>query len=298
MYTVKIEPAHLVEQKINLAPLPVSHQSLQLPKEGLFRLHVQPKEKQRKSYNNENRFISPSPLVVVPCNPNLVRSTISDGFVQAKIVSEDGTELLDDEDTIMAGNRIAVLDESMQAQFQLKLLQGKEKRFRLRFTVQCHLAATGMVFQEVFYSLPFHVKATSKQILRPPSIYNMHTRCGYCDRENEVWIKGRNFSDRSTMEVYFGTKQAKILETDENLLICLTPIEDVEPNKEKAVEVRVRNIHPTRGPLESENHLTFIFLGPQIHSIDHTVVDLMMKGIDEQAPWHNDVSMFNNHFPS
>jgi len=269
--------------------------SSQLPKEGLFRLREQPKEKQRKSYSKENRFISPSPLFVVPTNPLTIRQNIVQGNVSTKIVFENGTEIEPQEESaIMDGNRIVPLNADFQAQFQLKLIQTRETKFRLRFCVQGQMIGNRATYQEVFYSLPFGVTTPRKSIKRP-SIINLHMKYGYCDRENEIWIKGKNFSERNTMEVEFGGRQAKIIETDDRLLVCLTPIIDMELEKEKQVEVRVRNVCPFRGNMDAERILTYTFLAPPVHSMDKAVVDMMRNGM-EQSSWNHD--LFCNQFPS
>lgn len=247
----------------------------------LFRLAEEPNERQRKSYNNETRLMSPSPLVILPINPQAIPPSVQ-GAVQVKIVSETGS---DEDDSMLQGNSLVFLTQEHRAEFFLKLVKTSKKKFRLKFTVQYQ--SSGQNFQEIIYSLPFGIITTKKNTMRRPELINMHLKYGLADRENEVWIKGKNFSARNTMEVMFGDRPANILETDENLIMCIAPSMPVEPGREFAVNVRVSNIDPKDGKLECEQSLVYIYCGPQAPT---PIKEEISQGMPFQLNWNTEAT--------
>jgi len=222
---------------------------------GIFKLAEEPHERQRKSYVGETRFMCPSPKIV-PVNPNALPLN-TEGLVSVKLVSESGS---DEDDSMIEGLKVLPLNSEKKAEFSLKLVKNSRRKFRLKFTIT--VQGGGITHTEHIFSLPFSVITTKKSKIRVPEVVHMHLRYGLSDRENEVWIKGKNFSARNTMEVLFGDRPANILETDENLIICLSPVMPLEPGKEKQVEVKVSNVDPREGRLEAEHNLIFTYCGP------------------------------------
>jgi len=253
-------------------------------RQGLFKLAEEPNERQRKSYTGETRLMSPSPLTIVPILPAALPQDLQ-GSVQVKLVSESGA---DEDDSILEGEKFVVLDRERKAVFPLKLVKNSRRKFRLKFTV--NVTSNGRSYTEHIFSLPFGVITTKKSRVRTPELTNMHLKYGLGDRENEVWIKGRNFSARNTMEVMFGDLPANILETDENLIICMAPPMLIEPGRERQVEVKVSNIDPRDGKLEAEQCLIFTYCGP--------TVNVMKEEPMPQFNWNMEANSFFNQFPA
>jgi len=257
--------------------------SVSAPRHGLFKLLEEPNERQRKSYSGENRLICPSPLKIVPASPMHPNVT---GFVQVRIVNENG---VDDDDTILEGTKMVTLNPEHRADFNLKLVKNSRQKFRLKFTIQCQW--NGQSYMENILSLPFGIITTKKTKIRRPELSNIHLKYGLCDRENEVWIKGKNFSARNTMEVLFGGIPANILETEENLILCMAPITIVEPGKEKQVEVRVANIDPKDGRLDADTMLIYTYCSPF-----QPTPQIKEEPMQFQYNWNTEANSFFNHF--
>jgi hypothetical protein len=78
--------------------------------------------------------------------------------------------------------------------------------------------------------------------------------------ETEVWIKGCQFTDKAGMIVRFGGREARILETEDNIITCYAPARPDLIHETKVV-VEVSNFHPSDGAISGDRTLEFTYLG-------------------------------------
>jgi hypothetical protein len=202
--------------------------------ESLFELISQPNRKQRKSYQNENRYILPNPIVVKPlANRNVIDCLR--GTAEVSLVYENGIQLPQGS---LEGELLRPLDgRDKEAIFQLKLLVITPKRLRLSFRIRYFLncpapnsnASSNACppfeeYQETLLSQPFEVHSNStrnrKAFLVPyPTVHKITPTGGF--QGSEVWIKGVNF--HSSCGVRFGHVWAQLLEVSPNLIACRVP---------------------------------------------------------------------------
>jgi len=186
----------------------------------MFHLVHQPHEKQRKSYSRENRCLLPNPLVIKLKDQRDSRK-IEKGGVYARLVYEN-KEDLEPTRKVLDGELVKPLDGECKAQFSLKVNDTSESRkYRILFTIKFMM--NGVVYEELVYSSPFSVTSNKRRQFICPKLFDLKPREGLCTEEMEVWIKGRNFTERSSMVVKFGNKVANITETEDNLITCLVP---------------------------------------------------------------------------
>jgi len=185
--------------------------------ENFFELLHQPNEKQRKSYRKENRCLLPNPITISQREktPKVDRGTVS-----VRIVYENREELEESKQKILDGDLVKNFDAENKAQFALKILETSESRkFRLLFSIK--FVSNGNLMEEVILSHPFSVTSNKKKLnIESPKVFDIKPKIGLATDETEVWIKGKQFTERTSMTVKFGGKPAKITETEENLITC------------------------------------------------------------------------------
>jgi hypothetical protein len=72
-----------------------------------------------------------------------------------------------------------------------------------------------------------------------PIVFDLLNKFGLSEENNEVWIRGRYFSDE--VQVFFGEREAKVIERDDNMISVVVPkIMDITESTE--VQVRVYNL--------------------------------------------------------
>lgn len=222
-----------------------------------FKLLQQPNEKQRKSYINENRYILPNPLTIVPEDPN--DNSKVEGVVSVCLLYENGEEFGEEKKHLLDGQTLKHLDSEKKAQFALKILETSEgNKFRLKFHINFKL--DGIPYQQIITSHPFKVTSNKKRsTIERPRAFNLMPREGLAFSENEVWIKGKNFNDRANILVKFGGHEARIAETEDNILICFAP-ERPDLIIDTPVEVTITNLHPQGEKISSEKPLVYTYL--------------------------------------
>jgi len=91
-----------------------------------------------------------------------------------------------------------------------------------------------------------------------PKLFDIKPRTGLSGEEMEVWIKGRNFTERGSMVVKFGGKVSRITETEDNLITCIVPL--LEVDADTTVDVSVSNFDTTMGEIISDAPVKFTYL--------------------------------------
>lgn len=206
-----------------------------------FELLYQPNEKQRKSYKNENRYILPNPLTVV-LNKHMKEKKvkIDKGSVTVSLLYDTGEELEENREHILDGIKTRSLDKEKKAQFHLKVVETSDRnRFRLQFVVRFFVNKVEHV--EKIVSHCFRVTSNKKSAsIERPRPFAIKPSFGPTTSETEVWIRGKLFTDRANTSVTFGGKEARVIETEDNILVCYAPVrEDI--TEDSTVEVRVTN---------------------------------------------------------
>jgi len=259
-----------------------------------FYIVHQPNERQRKSYKNEQRFILPSPLMVaLREQSDGMSEPLIEGVVEVKLTDENG-DIIEDQ-SVLEGCKVKRLGAlECKASFQLKIVDVYEgTKFRLQFLLEYR--SNGVLQFERLLSDTFRVISNKRRTLvEYPHCYDINPKSGPINVENEVWIKGAGFIDRSEMKVTFGDREAQVIESDENLLICRVPaLSQCQIKKENQLEqnpnefrklsqqqqqqsrqripqedctvpVTVSNLHPTQGWMHSQLCLQFTFLSDDI----------------------------------
>jgi len=238
--------------------------------QGLFTLLEQPNEVQRKSYKNENRCILPNPLNICLREgfSEERKAQILDGNVTVTLVDADGEELPNHKQNILESIERSLsqpLDENLSAQFSLKVMETSEgNMFRLLFTVNYRAKTMGNC-EEKIQSRPFivysnrkkHAKAMDKE--RPVPTDMKPDRCE-ANREAEVWIKGRGFSDK--VSVTFGDRPGRIIDSSENLITVVSPMREDVTGLEMSVPVTISNKF-ARELFSADKKMTFTYLPPK-----------------------------------
>lgn len=232
-----------------------------VPAANLFDVIHQPNEKQRKSYKKENRCLLPNPITIALKDKytNMTgQHKIEGGRVTVRLVYENKEELDSSKQNILDGDLEKDLDSECKSQFSLKVLETSESRkFRLLFTVKYW--TSGGFHEETVLSHPFSVTSNKKKVnIENPKVFDIKPRGGLATEETEVWIKGKQFTERSCMCVKFGGKPAKITETEENLITCVAPpLGDIA--EDISVIVEVSNFHPAHGQLFADVTIPFTY---------------------------------------
>jgi len=221
---------------------------------AMFQLMVEPKEIQRKSYMNENRYLLPNPLVVQikEEHAEYLQNTIPS--VSVTLVNLEGVELTGLKKAELHG----VLAQKMvgtRAQFMLKILDTAEgTKFRLRFTIDYEL--NGIKNQGIILSRPFMVYSNKRKTVKShPIITAIKSTQGSFSRETEVWIKGTNFF--KNMMVSFGDLPGKVLEVEDGLITVIAPARP-DLNTTTTVSVKVFNRYP-KSTISSQDDFTFVY---------------------------------------
>jgi len=234
---------------------------------GMFMLLEQPNEVQRKSYKNENRCLLPNPLTICQKEflPEDKRGQVPvDGSVTVSLVDQDGEELGPNKAHMLDSierSTTQPLDENLSAQFSLKIMETSEGNMvRLLFTVRYRLKSLGQC-EEKILSRPFVVYSNRKKHVKvspdkeKPVLVDVKPQRGEFNRDTEVWIKGRGFSDK--VAVTFGDKTAKVVDTSENLITVLAPQRD-DITRDTTVDITVSNKF-ARELYSSEKKLSFTY---------------------------------------
>jgi hypothetical protein len=206
-----------------------------------FELLYQPNEKQRKSYKNENRYILPNPLTIVMNKIMKEKKVkIDKGSVTVSLLYDTGEELEPNREHILDGVKTRTLDKEKKAQFHLKVVETSDRnRFRLQFVVRFFINKTEHV--EKIISHCFRVTSNKKSAsIEKPRPFAIKPTYGPSSCETEVWIRGKLFTDRANTSVTFGGKPARVIETEDNILVCFAPVRD-DLTEDTAVEVLVTN---------------------------------------------------------
>eukprot|EP01116_Phalansterium_solitarium_P003381 TRINITY_DN141_c0_g2_i3.p1 TRINITY_DN141_c0_g2~~TRINITY_DN141_c0_g2_i3.p1 ORF type:complete len:451 (+),score=143.04 TRINITY_DN141_c0_g2_i3:573-1925(+) len=226
-----------------------------------FKLMQQPNDRQRKSYKNENRYILPNPLTVCLARPpeQSGLAAVSDGTVACRLVCENGDELGDGKRDCLSGGQRKPLDPERKCMFCLKILETSEgNKFRLLFSVQFTAGSTH--YEENLLSHPFKVTSNKKKSgVERPVIHALNPSVGLSSEETEVWIKGEFFADRASIVVKFGDDEARLTETEDNLVCAYAPPrKDLTQNTQ--VPVTVTNLYSAQPSLTSEGALAFTYV--------------------------------------
>eukprot|EP01119_Soliformovum_irregulare_P012638 TRINITY_DN3298_c1_g1_i2.p1 TRINITY_DN3298_c1_g1~~TRINITY_DN3298_c1_g1_i2.p1 ORF type:complete len:392 (+),score=61.18 TRINITY_DN3298_c1_g1_i2:101-1276(+) len=225
-----------------------------------FQILQQPNEKQRKSYRNENRYLLPNPMTVCLAKGQAKSAPeIKQGSVTVKLLYDTGEELEDDKKEILAGIKTRSLDVEKKAQFHLKVVETSERnKFRLQFIVRFFIDKTQ--YQETITSHCFRVTSNKKSIhVENPKPFALKPIEGDSHSETEIWIRGKCFTDRANTSVKFGGKEAKVIETEDNILVCVAPARD-DLTEDTTVQLEVTNHHPELGTLPCAKNLTFTYI--------------------------------------
>lgn len=231
---------------------------------GHFQLFKQPNERQRKSYHNENRYLTPNPLQIIRRETKVgeVPPRILAGMVTVELVSEQGTQLPVEKRAALStsdGSYCKRLNEDLQADFSLMINQTFDGNLlRLMFTVDYTIEGFGSC-QEKVVSRPFSVYTNKKKQSTKwqPTVEGMKVIFGKNTEETEVWIKGKRFSDAV---VLFGGRQARILEAEDNLITVMTPPRP-ELTETTTVDVEIFNRIPNSSQTRmADQKLQFTYL--------------------------------------
>lgn len=239
-----------------------------------FVLVEEPNQIQRKSYKNENRCLLPNPITVCPReikfgsdliakSPSTLPKSkkIVEGTVSVKLVDRDGNELPENKSHILEsieGGLIQLLDDNAAANFSLKVLDTSEGDWwRLVFLISYREEGNSSFVCEKLYSRQFIVNSNKKKHANGPPLVNaLKPATGPTNSENEVWIKGKMFTDKTA--VFFDDSPAKVIEIAENLLTVIAPArpELTEPTK---VVVTVSNNY-SRDSYPAEKRLEYTYI--------------------------------------
>eukprot|EP00027_Filamoeba_sp_ATCC50430_P004686 CAMPEP_0168564424 /NCGR_PEP_ID=MMETSP0413-20121227/13242_1 /TAXON_ID=136452 /ORGANISM="Filamoeba nolandi, Strain NC-AS-23-1" /LENGTH=354 /DNA_ID=CAMNT_0008596103 /DNA_START=304 /DNA_END=1368 /DNA_ORIENTATION=+ len=240
-----------------------------------FVLVEEPNQIQRKSYKNENRCLLPNPITICPrelkfgadlvgkpnSSPFPKAKKIVEGTVSVKLVDRDGNELPENKAHILEsieGGLIQLLDDNGSANFSLKVLDTSEGDWwRLVFLISYREEGNSSFICEKIYSRQFIVNSNKKKHANgPPLVVALKPATGPTHTETEVWIKGKLFSDKTS--VFFDEVPAKVVEIAENLLTVIAPArpELSEPTK---VSVIVSNNH-SRETYPAEKRLEYTYI--------------------------------------
>jgi len=209
-----------------------------------------------KIIQEENRCLLPNPITIAQKEktPSVERGTVS-----VRVVYENREEIEQSKHGILEGKLVQPFDSENKAQFCLKILGTSESRkFRLLFTA--NFVSCNNVLEETILSHPFSVTSNKKKLrIENPIIFDIKPKAGLATEETEIWIKGKQFTERTSMVVKFGNQLAKISETEENLITCVVPsLGNID--EDTVVPVEVSNFHPSRGQLDADTPLTFTYL--------------------------------------
>jgi len=165
---------------------------------------------------------------------------IEKGAVTVCLLYDTGEQIEGNREHILDGVKTRALDKERKAQFHLKVVETSDRnRFRLQFLVRFYINKvehTERIISHCF-RVTSNKKSASIERPRPFAIKPAH---GLASCETEVWIRGKMFTDRANTSVTFDGKQARVIETEDNILVCFAPIrEDV--TEDTPVEVRITN---------------------------------------------------------
>jgi hypothetical protein len=121
----------------------------------------QPKSAQRKSYQYENRFILPNPLIIFLTDESL--GTIEESAITVDLVdSKDrSVPFLHSKNGILTQS----LDPNKQARFVLKMTEGHPKdRYRIVFHVRYRLEGETEWHEERVVSREFRLRCANSQL--------------------------------------------------------------------------------------------------------------------------------------
>lgn len=259
-----------------------------------FKLFEHPEEHQRKAYKNENRYILPNPLVIMQVKPEGVdmdcMPVLKDCEVSVRLVYLNGEELENDKQGILEGTKHKPMvgsENEKKAEFSLKIqaTSGKSK-FRLCFTAT--YTCEGIKYKEIIFSNSFKVisnkKKTTGTTTVNPLLIDLIPRSGYATEETELWVRGCYFQDKQTTVVKIGDKQAKIIEIEDNLIVCqVPPRSDIQCETE--VVVTVTNTAPQTGQnFESTKKLNFRYVPhSSSYGISSDSRPIGSKGVEDQT---------------
>ena len=151
------------------------------------------------------------------------------------------------------------IDEHISSRFSLKLLCTSEgNRFRLSFTIT-YTTADGQRHEERILSLPFVVSSNRRKTQKDaaPVVVDMKPQCGLHNRDTEIWIKGKGFSER--VQVMIGNQQATVTETHPNLIVATIPAR-YDITQDTVLPVIVTNTAKNGAVLTSaENRMNFTY---------------------------------------
>eukprot|EP01118_Nematostelium_gracile_P006397 TRINITY_DN2059_c0_g1_i4.p1 TRINITY_DN2059_c0_g1~~TRINITY_DN2059_c0_g1_i4.p1 ORF type:complete len:438 (+),score=96.97 TRINITY_DN2059_c0_g1_i4:787-2100(+) len=206
-----------------------------------FELLYQPNEKQRKSYKNENRYILPNPLTIVMSKHMKEKKIkVDKGSVTVSLLYDTCEELEENREHILDGVKTRALDKEKKAQFHLKVVETSDRnRFRLQFVVRFWV--NKVEHTEKIISHCFRVTSNKKSAsIERPRPFAIKPCEGSASEETEVWIRGKLFTDRANTSVTFGGREAKVIETEDNILVCYAPIRD-DLLEDETVQVKITN---------------------------------------------------------
>jgi len=165
---------------------------------------------------------------------------IEKGAVTVSLLYDTGEELEENREHILDGIKTRNLDKEKKAQFHLKVVETSDRnRFRLQFIVRFMINKTEHV--EKIVSHCFRVTSNKKSAsIERPRPFAIKPAYGCASGETEVWIRGKFFTDRANTSVTFGGKEARVIETEDNILVCYAPMRD-DLTSDVTVQVKVSN---------------------------------------------------------
>jgi len=223
-----------------------------------FELLEQPKQRQRKAYKEENRYITPNPLKIVPLK-GPIEPPITEGMVYVSLEDKDGDELPPNKKTILESHDglFHKLDSNFESKFSLKVMETSDgSPFRLLFEII--YSSGGVQLQQNILSSPFYVLSNTRKKLQEPAsplVEALKPERGWSTKDTEVWIKGKGFSN--AVAVYFGERPGKVIEITECLLTVLAPSR-AELLQDTPVLVTVANKNK-KNFLEADHSLKFTY---------------------------------------
>lgn len=253
-----------------------------------FILQEQPNQIQRKSYKNENRWLTPSPLSIRPQDPapGEKHSKITGGSVTVKLVDENGADLQTQDVPMESsdGQFTQQLDSEHRAQFLLKFPNTSNgANWRLLFIVNFVDEELGNCTDTIL-SRPFTVTSNIKK--KPsasrglksdsehspdeaPIVDDLKPASGLHNQQTEVWIKGRGFNEK--VQVYFDKQPVKVQERHEHLLVVYAPARE-DLSEETSVMVEVSN--SKKIPAKKKLKYTYVINHqPMHHHVLHHALD-------------------------
>jgi len=182
------------------------------------------------------------------------------GVVTVKLIYENYEEIEPSKSAILDGDIQKPIDATTEfrAVFSLKILQTSGgSKFRLFFSVRYHM--DGNQGEETIVSDAFKVASNKKKLsLAKPVLSDLQPREGYSNQTTEVWIKGKNFLEKSSITVMFGPKEAQINESHPNFISCWAP-PFPELDRSTSVHVTVTNRRQYK-ELVCESPLVFTYV--------------------------------------